>query len=213
MRSRLNYANVVATLALFLALSGGSYAAFKLPKNSVGAKQLKKNSVTSVKVKGGSLLTSDFKKSQRTKLVGPRGAQGPVGPAGPAGPVTGDLPSKTTLRGVYNLDFVATATDQIEGGSISFPLRLPAKPTVQVIGIGGAPTANCAGSVANPQAAPGYLCVYKYLETNTTNFAICDLDCSGFPVPTAERTGVLLYLHSTNAARTFAGGTWAVTAP
>ena len=207
MRSRLSYANVVATLALFLALCGGSYAALKLPKNSVGPKQLKKNSVTSVKVKAGSLLTSDFKKSQRTKLVGPRGAQGP------AGPVTGELPTKATLRGVYNLDFVATAADQIEGGSFNFPLRLPAKPTVQVIGVGGAPTAACAGSVANPQAAPGYLCVYKYLESNTTNFAICDLDCSGFPVPTAERTGVLLYLHSTAATRTDAGGTWAVTAP
>jgi hypothetical protein len=210
MRSRLSYANVVATLALFLALCGGSYAALKLPKNSVGPKQLKKNSVTSVKVKAGSLLTSDFKKSQRTKLVGPRGAQGPVGPAGP---VTGELPSKATLRGVYNVDFVASGVDEIGGDSISFALRLPAKPTVQVIGVGGAPTANCPGSVANPQAAPGYLCVYKYFENNTTNFAICDLDCSGFPVPTAERTGVLLYLHSTAGTRTDAVGTWAVTAP
>jgi hypothetical protein len=210
MRSRLNYANVVATLALFLALCGGSYAALKLPKNSVGPKQLKKNSVTSVKVKAGSLLTSDFKKSQRTKLVGPRGAQGAVGPAGP---LTGTLPSKATLRGVYNVDFVATAVDQIEGGSLNFPLHLPAKPTVQAIGVGGAPSANCAGSAANPQAAPGYLCVYKYLETNTTNFAICDLDCSGFPVPTAERDGALLYLHATAAGRTFAAGSWAVTAP
>jgi hypothetical protein len=207
MLSRLSYANVVATLALFLALCGGSYAALKLPKNSVGSKQLKKNSVTSVKVKSGSLLTSDFKKSQRTKLVGPRGAQGP------AGPVTGDLPSKATLRGVYHLDFVAGAVDQIEGGSISFPLRLAAKPTVRVIGVGGAPTAQCAGSVTNPQAAPGYMCVYKYIESNTTNFAICDLDCSGFPVPTAERTGVLLYLHSTAATRTESTGAWAVTAP
>ena len=44
--SRLWYANVVATLALFVALGGSSYAALNLPKASVGAKQLKKNSVT-----------------------------------------------------------------------------------------------------------------------------------------------------------------------
>jgi hypothetical protein len=34
-RSHVTYANVIATLALFLALGGGAYAAFRLPKNSV----------------------------------------------------------------------------------------------------------------------------------------------------------------------------------
>jgi hypothetical protein len=50
-RKRLSYANVVASLALFLALGGVGYAASHLPKNSVGTKQLKKNSVTGAKVK------------------------------------------------------------------------------------------------------------------------------------------------------------------
>ncbi len=35
-RSRLTYANVVASMALFVALGGVGYAAVKLPKNSVG---------------------------------------------------------------------------------------------------------------------------------------------------------------------------------
>jgi hypothetical protein len=35
-RAGLTYANVVATLALFLALGPGADAAIKLPKNSVG---------------------------------------------------------------------------------------------------------------------------------------------------------------------------------
>ncbi len=52
---RLSYANVLATLALFLALGGTSYAVTALPSNSVGTKQLKKNAVTGVKVKDGSL--------------------------------------------------------------------------------------------------------------------------------------------------------------
>lgn len=34
-RQRLTYANVMATLAFFIAVGGGAYAAFKLPKNSV----------------------------------------------------------------------------------------------------------------------------------------------------------------------------------
>ena len=49
--ARLTYANLASTLALFLALGGVSYAAVKLPRNSVGAKQLRKNAVTSVKIK------------------------------------------------------------------------------------------------------------------------------------------------------------------
>src|SRR3954447_2171851 len=44
-RPRLNYANVIATLALFVALGGAAVAA-GLPKNSVGSKQLKKGAVT-----------------------------------------------------------------------------------------------------------------------------------------------------------------------
>jgi len=44
-RPQLNYANVIATIALFVALGGAAIAA-GLPKNSVGAKQLKKGAVT-----------------------------------------------------------------------------------------------------------------------------------------------------------------------
>ena len=85
LRSRLTYANVIATLALFLALGGSSYAALKLPGGSVGTKQLKRNAVTSPKVKPGSLLLSDFRASQRSRLRGPAGKAGPAGAAGPAG--------------------------------------------------------------------------------------------------------------------------------
>jgi hypothetical protein len=54
-RPRLSYANVIATLALFLALGGVSYAAVVVPKNSVGTEQLKKNSVATGKVKDGAI--------------------------------------------------------------------------------------------------------------------------------------------------------------
>ena len=86
LRPRLTYANVTATVALFVALGGTSYAALQLPKASVGAKQLKKNAVSSPKVKPGSLLVSDFKRSQRSRLRGPEGAQGPAGTQGVTGP-------------------------------------------------------------------------------------------------------------------------------
>lgn len=50
-RSRLTYANVVATLALFIALGGASaFAATQLAKNSVGSRQLKSKAVTTGKI-------------------------------------------------------------------------------------------------------------------------------------------------------------------
>jgi hypothetical protein len=72
--------NLVAYLALFAALGGTSYAAIKLPRNSVGKAQIRRNAVTSAKVRDRSLLARDFKKGQL-----PAGPQGDTGPQGPAG--------------------------------------------------------------------------------------------------------------------------------
>jgi hypothetical protein len=58
---RLTYANVIATLALFIALGGGAIAASTLGKNSVGPKQLKKNSVTTPKVKNKAITAAKVK--------------------------------------------------------------------------------------------------------------------------------------------------------
>ncbi len=74
---------VIACVALFVAMGGTGYAALKLPKNSVKAKQLAPRSVGSSEAHN--LTAKDFKKSARAKLRGPRGERGPAGPAGPAG--------------------------------------------------------------------------------------------------------------------------------
>ncbi|CAB4882534.1 unannotated protein [freshwater metagenome] len=71
-RSRLTYANLTATLALFIALGGVSYAAVKLPANSVGTAQIKSNAVTGAKVKNKSLTAADFNGS----VQGPQGLPG-----------------------------------------------------------------------------------------------------------------------------------------
>jgi hypothetical protein len=80
--SRLTYANVTATLALFVALGGSSYAALNLPRNSVGSKQIRTAAVRSREVKDRSLGVKDLSTSARKSL---RGVVGPTGPAGPAG--------------------------------------------------------------------------------------------------------------------------------
>src|SRR5215218_2305680 len=48
-RKKATFANVISMCALFVALGGVSYAALKLPKNSVGTKQIKKNAVRTAK--------------------------------------------------------------------------------------------------------------------------------------------------------------------
>lgn len=59
---KLTYANVMATVAVFIALGGASYAAVSLPKNSVGASQIKDRAVGSSKLKGGAVTAPNIAK-------------------------------------------------------------------------------------------------------------------------------------------------------
>jgi len=89
-----SYADVTATLALFVALGGTSYAALNLTgkdvKNgsltgldlkdgSVGGADLKTGSVTGADLKDGSIGVADL-------VAAARGAAGPAGPPGAPGP-------------------------------------------------------------------------------------------------------------------------------
>jgi hypothetical protein len=60
LRNRLTYSNVVATLALFLALGGGALAAIKLKRNSVGARHIKPNAVKSSELAPNSVKTGEI---------------------------------------------------------------------------------------------------------------------------------------------------------
>jgi hypothetical protein len=74
---RPSFANSLAIAALFIALGGVSYAAVKLPANSVGTKQLRANAVNSAKVRNHSLLRRDFKPGALPRgLTGATGAPG-----------------------------------------------------------------------------------------------------------------------------------------
>ena len=79
LRGRLTYANVTASLALFIALGGTSYAAINLPRNSVGTKQLRTGAVHGKDIRNRTIQTADISKRARNAL---RGQQGPAGPPG-----------------------------------------------------------------------------------------------------------------------------------
>jgi hypothetical protein len=78
---------VVAALALLVALTGTSFAAVTLAKNSVGTVQLQQGAVTSPKVKDGSLGVVDLSRAARRTLKGNSGPAGPKGDKGDPGPV------------------------------------------------------------------------------------------------------------------------------
>jgi hypothetical protein len=103
LRSRLTHANVMATIAAFLALGGGAYAAVTLPSNSVGSRQITANAITAAKVKDRSLLARDFAPgllpAGARGADGSQGPQGAPGPAGVPGPSTG--PAGGDLSGSY----------------------------------------------------------------------------------------------------------------
>jgi hypothetical protein len=61
-------AMTVACIALAVSLSGVSYAAVVLPRNSVGTPQLKRNAVTSPKVKANALTGADINEARLGKV-------------------------------------------------------------------------------------------------------------------------------------------------
>jgi len=97
LRRRLSYANVVASLALFVALGGTGYAAVTVTGKNVKdgtltGRDIKNSSVTSADVRNGSLLSRDFKAGQLPAsapgtpgVPGQRGAPGDKGDKGDPG--------------------------------------------------------------------------------------------------------------------------------
>ena len=59
-RNRISYANVMSTLALFVALGGVSYAAVQLPAGAVGPSELRKAAVESRHIRDGSVRLRDI---------------------------------------------------------------------------------------------------------------------------------------------------------
>jgi hypothetical protein len=123
MRKKLTYANVMATIAVFVALGGSSYAAV-----AITGKDIKDGTVTGQDVKDKSLTATDFKGSVAgpqgkrgkpgatgaTGAPGAQGIQGPQGGQGIQGP-KGDMltagPSDASMKGGLQLDPAAQTQD------------------------------------------------------------------------------------------------------
>ena len=125
--------------------------------------------------------------------TGATGAAGPAGRAGPAGPFPAVLPAGLTLRGAFNLGGTAPALDDLANTSLSFVFTLASKPTVIVVPDATTPPANCPGTVALPQAKPGFLCLFVDENAN--------LDTDGLQVNGEERSGATIFVNSASVRR------------
>jgi hypothetical protein len=143
--SRLTYANVAATVALFVALGGSSYATVRLSKGSVGSSELRDGSVRSGdivddnvrnadigpdavhtdQVADGTLRSQDFRRGELLAgAQGPQGGAGVPGVSGQPGPPGADGAS-LTWRGAWNPLTAYFPRDGVSHGGSSYVATNP----------------------------------------------------------------------------------------
>jgi hypothetical protein len=159
---------------------------------------------------------------------GATGATGPIGPEGKQGPAGEDgacsnaeplceIPPGGTISGAWSIGMtspdIGTATD-----SISFGLKYPSgKPTLVYVKAEGEKEAQCPGTTEEPEASPGFLCVYKGASIPEEGAAYNEF----FSLFNLTSSGTTLAFNTPEASEEEAGpqvqvlmmGTWAVTAP
>jgi hypothetical protein len=223
MRSRLNYANVTATLALFFAMSGGALAAKHYLISST--KQISPKVLAALRGRTGARGAGGPPGHEGPQGLqglqglqgapGPEGAQGKKGPGGKTGepgPLVSTLPSGKTLTGAFQAESIAPqGTVATAEATISFQFALASNPSAEVIALGGKASEHCPGTAEAPSAASGYLCLYAANATGS----IVTFNPSG-GAGSAGKNGAVAYTQQEcKAAACIAQlfGTWAVTAP
>jgi hypothetical protein len=213
MRRRFGYANVVSTLALVLAMSGGAFAAGHYLINS----------------------TKQINPRVLRKLHGARGSRGAIGEIGPVGPqgVTGasgdkgekgvrgepgfsalsQLPSGRTESGDFALEMPALEPGERVSTAIPFsiPLSVPIVPANAML---EAEPHHCPGVGT---AAAGYLCVYTSSVTDvkaSSGLALNPEVAPTSPVSAGSgKFGALLSWEAAEQGTVVVTGTYSVTAP
>jgi hypothetical protein len=143
---------------------------------------------------------------------GAKGDKGATGPEGPPGPTETQLPPGQTLTGGWGFG-VEDSQGLNYPVPISFPLRVSPAPaefeeSTNLIKDGDPPTAQCPGSVTEPEAAPGEFCLYAIVfDGAIIGGSVNDVSWS------ADRTSALVFPFSIQTEELARGrGTWAVTA-
>jgi hypothetical protein len=134
-------AHAVAAVALVVALGGTAWAAA-----NITSKDIVNGTILSKDISNGTLKSVDLS-DEAAKLT------------------SSDVAPGTTLFGSFFFTNSVTSPDSTDGpaGSIDFGgFRLPTPPEVRVVDTDAAAGSvpQCPGSVSDPSAAPGFLCLY-----------------------------------------------------
>jgi hypothetical protein len=117
-------------------------------------------------------------------------------------------PAQALYRGTYMIMDNSSVAGGVSANGISFGATFPSAPTPHYIKVGDAIPADCSGTAAAPNAAPGHLCVF---ETEAFNAAANRGVCRGGPAQcaVADPFGAGIYSFATNAGLLEILGTWA----
>lgn len=209
-RRRLGYANVVATLALVFAMSGGALAANHYLLSST--KQISPKLLAKLKGRAGAKGKAGA--AGPSGPAGATGVQGPAGPQGaqgPAAPTT--LPSGQTESGLYYMGQGNAVENARVEAAVRFPIPLdtPIQSMHVVYLEATATNEHCGGP---GQAAPGYLCIYSVFHARNSYQGTYQLDGQTLVGGGTGRLGFLIEDRVTeNTPHVYDGGNWSVTAP
>jgi hypothetical protein len=183
--------------------NGSAHIFTKKPKCKRGESKLSWNSPGPA---GRNGLNGASGKNGTNGTNGINGANGKEGVPGPFGEV---LPGGKTETGVYGLEGDGSVVQAAWG----FPFALATAPTPTLVPFGAAPTAQCPGSISEPKAASGQLCVYEGASHggNVTVKGIFNPENEKFSASSRFGFGVSLN-NGTVGSNVWSQGTWAVTA-
>ncbi len=206
---------ITALVALVLAMGGGAYAA----KNVVITKLSQIAPSVQKKLKGkqgpagpagpqGAAGSAGAKGDTGPRgPEGPKGPEGPEGEQGPPGPTETTLPSGKTLTGTWAFNEINLSAIW---ANVSFPLRLPTdipgNAGVEYVPVGDTTNPNCPGTVSDPKALAGHVCMYEAQLSNAT-------DTGGLLLSDGTSGFIRRFTPTDSTVRSFGRGTWAVTAP
>jgi hypothetical protein len=110
------------------------------------------------------------------------------------------------IRGNFAHATQADSANDFIASGISFGVKLPGAPTAHYIPDGGVVPAGCSGTVNQPSADAGHLCVFEGSRSNIGTGLLTSGDGSG----RVDQSGALVYAYSLAAGQAFAYGTWAL---
>jgi hypothetical protein len=154
---------------------------------------------------------TEFKVGSRTATFSCNGKEGSPWTA------KGTLPSGSSETGTWAVRSTNNKKEEIKPATVSFPIPLVKAPQYQLVSTGATGTGGCVGgTVENPKAKPGFLCIYEgeapFHAGHLIFFAVTDPAGAFAPGTTGAYLMFATGTPTTPGEEVSAEGTWAVTA-